>query len=157
MKVSRALVVASIVLGTVLIVGGLIRPSHAQNAAGDDLYQPARALVDQAVAKVRAGDVVAAFDVLAPAWPIPNNEIDAVKDQTQRQRRMIGQRFGKPLGIDFVRRETAGDRLVQFIFIERFENHAIAWYFILYRPDDQWQVDMVFWNDQVSKLFPTHQ
>lgn len=109
----------------------------------------ARALADQALELVVAGDFDSAFGVLKPHWPLPQSEIDMLVMQTVKQRGMAESRFGKSLGYELVKSERISESLLRLTYLEIVENTPIRWRFLFYRPDDVWQVNAVLWDDQV--------
>lgn len=38
--------------------------------------------------------------------------------------------------------------------LQKFQNHAIRWVFVLYKPQKRWMINGVFFDDQLKELFP---
>lgn len=103
----------------------------------DDLRDVTR----QAMGHVLTGDFGAVFDTMAPHWPLPENELAMLSVQTLTQRNMLGQRFGKTVGVDLASEQLVGDTIMRITYIEKFEVHLIRWVFTFYKPGDEWLVN----------------
>jgi hypothetical protein len=99
------------------------------------------------------GDPKKSMETLKPFWPIPSEEVDNIAYQSETQLKMVSSRFGKTLGADFIRTQTAGTSFVQHTFIAKFEKHAVRFICVFYKPRDEWYVNTVTWDDKTSQLF----
>jgi hypothetical protein len=93
------------------------------------------------------------FTVLKKYWPLPESEIENLINQTEMQWTMVDQRFGKPISVEFVREEKIASSFIKYLFIQKFENHAIRWEIIFYKPKRQWKVNNIKWDDDIKQLF----
>lgn len=134
-----------IILATFLVVSHL----HAEVAN----LEEARKLSDQIMRSISAGDYKAAFDAAAPHWPMPKEEIDAVRSKTDEQLSMVSRRFGALVGTEFIKAQTAGESLARYIYIQKFRNHATRWMILFYRSDKTWLINIIVWDDQLHNLF----
>jgi hypothetical protein len=125
------------------------------SAGAAPLTTPAdtRALADAFMKLVAAGKVDDAFELVRPQWPIPQNEINTVKDKTGQQRKMVETRFGDILGSAFIREEKVSDFIVRYTYVEKRDVHLIRWLITFYRPLDTWKVNAIKWDDDISALF----
>lgn len=113
----------------------------------------ARNLADQAVALFRQEKIVEGYDTLKPYWPLPGVEIDNLANQTNTQWPMVKQRFGTSIGTEFVSESRAGESLARFVFLQKFQHHALRWVFTFYKPQDQWIINAVSFDDHLANLF----
>jgi hypothetical protein len=42
---------------------------------------------------------------------------------------------------------------MEVLYIQTFENHGLRWQFIFYKPRNEWLLDNIQWDDQISLLF----
>ncbi len=113
----------------------------------------AREVTDKAVALFQNEMIVEGYNVLKPYWPLQTIEIDSLANQTGTQWPMIKQRFGTSIATEFVKEMHAGKSLARFVYMQKFQNHAIRWVFTFYRPRDKWIVNGVSFDDRLELLF----
>jgi len=114
----------------------------------------ARRMAEQAVGLFSEEKFVEGYDLLKPYWPLPAAEVDNMANQTLQQWPVIKARFGASLGVEFVSQTDVGNSLSQVIILQKFQNHAIRWVFVLYKPQKRWMINGVFFDDQLKELFP---
>ena len=90
---------------------------------------------------------------LRPYSIIPESEFNIQFSQLDMQMPMITQRFGKAIGYDFIEIKEAGNALMQYVYIQKFEKHAMVWRFIFYKPQDTWLLNTWYFDDKVQGLF----
>ena len=73
--------------------------------------------------------------------------------QTITQRSTLGQRFGLTMGIHLASEQIVGDSMMRITYIEKLEFHLIRWVFTFYKPDDEWMVNAIVWDDDIDALF----
>jgi len=134
------------VAGTVLLAG------FAQAASLANITD-ARALADSTMALVVAEKIDDAFALLKPHWPLPGNEIDTLVLKTIQQRNVMEPRFGKSLGYVFVREDRIADVAVRYTYLEKRERTALRWRFDFYKPDNEWVLNTIKWDDNFIELF----
>ena len=86
-------------------------------------------------------------------WPLPPVEIDGLANQINTQWSIVNQRFGEPTGIEFIREERLGKSFVKYYYLHKFENHAIYWKFVFYKPVDKWKINSIVFEDNLDFLF----
>ena len=124
-------------------------PATAQTL---DTLDDVREITRQAMENVIAGDYGEVFAVMAPYWPLPENELAMLSMQTLTQRNLVGQRFGDTLGIALAGETMAGDSIFRRTYIEKLEVLIIRWVFTFYKPEDEWLVNAIFWDDDIDAL-----
>jgi hypothetical protein len=112
-----------------------------------------RKITDAAMELVRKGDIYNMFESLKANWPISTAEIDVARDKSINQRKMVDSRFGKSLGIQYIRTDIVGGTVVKILYIEKFQRHIIRWQFYLYKPENRWFLNTFVWDDKIQMLF----
>lgn len=112
-------------------------------------------LAQNVVSMVENGFVEEAFKQLKQNWPLAPGEVEDLMAHTLEQRKVVIERFGKSLGVEFIRTEEVGTSLVRHVFIEKFERHALRWQLSFYKPSDVWVVNSVYWDDKISEFYNT--
>lgn len=107
----------------------------------------------EVVSLVEQNQIESAFDLLKLHWPLSDSEVDNLMAHTKKQREIVKNRYGLPIGIEFIRTEKIGKSMIRHTFIEKFENHALQWQLSFYKPKDQWVVNSVYWDDKISELY----
>lgn len=136
---------------TILILSLLL--PFVSFGAGMQSVSETRALSDQASLLFKDEKFTEGFALLKPNWPLPAVEIDGLINQINIQWPIVRQRFGTAVGIEFAKEETIGSSFVRYTYIHKFQNHAIKWVFIFYKPKDVWLVNAVSFDDQYQTLF----
>ncbi|MDF9440831.1 MAG: hypothetical protein ABS96_20195 [Lysobacteraceae bacterium SCN 69-123] len=98
----------------------------------------------------------AAFAVLKPYWPMDPAEIDGLASKASLQWQVIEARFGKPLGYELVSTERIGQSFVRYVYLQKFEKHALRWRVSFYRPRDAWITNQFAFDDQFESLYVEH-
>jgi hypothetical protein len=94
-----------------------------------------------------------AFNSAKPYWPIPSVEIDGIVNKINQQWPIISQRFGKPMGVEYIRKETIGKSFIRYYYLHKFTNHAIYWQLDYYKANKNWKLDKVLFKDDLDVLF----
>lgn len=113
----------------------------------------AKALVEDCLKRMVAGDYKGGFDLLKPYWAVPSNEVDTLIIQTMSTRSLVKDRFGKSLGYEFIAQKRAGKSFLQIVAIEKLERTAIRYSVIFYMAKDSWVLQNFTWDDKVGLLF----
>ena len=138
-----------------LVIAILFACLWAPSALGQtlDSLDDVRALTQRSMDHVLAGKVDDVFIELLPHRPLPENELSMLRMQTLTQRNLVGERFGDSIGIVRVNERIIADSTVRITFIEKFERHVVRWVFTYYKPEDQWLVNSIVWDDDIDALF----
>ncbi|MGE3317701.1 MAG: hypothetical protein AB7I18_00225 [Candidatus Berkiella sp.] len=112
-------------------------------------------VAENVISQIEQGKEEAAFTQLKVYWPLAPGEIDDMLAHTKEQRKIVKERFGQPLSVEFIRTEEVGNSLVRHTFIEKFERHALRWQLSFYKPSDHWIVNTIYWDDKVSEVYST--
>lgn len=136
-----------------LIIALSIFATHSTYAKSLSSLDQTKDLVEEATDLFGQNKIKEGILVLKEYWPIPEAEITNLINQTEMQWKMVSTRFGEPIEVEFVREEKINDTLVQYIYLQKFENHAVRWLIMFYKPRDTWKVNNVTWDDQIKLLF----
>ena len=113
-----------------------------------------RKVTDQIMDRVGRGDVEAGLKLLKPRTIIPEAEFDAMVGQAKLQLPMMVPRFGENLGYEFLREDRAGESLIRYVYIQKFDKHAMRWLFYIYRGKGGWVVNTFQFDDKLPSVFP---
>jgi len=112
-------------------------------------------IAENIISQIEQGKVDEAFTQLKIYWPLAPGEIDDLLAHTKEQRKLVKERFGQALSVEFIRTEEVGTSLVRHTFIEKFERHALRWQLSFYKPSNHWIVNTIYWDDKVSDVYST--
>ncbi len=134
-----------------LVLGALGPVVHATEV----LKGPAEArqLGDRIMARVGAGDVDTALSMMRPYLVIPEVELEALRNQIKIQMPVASQRFGDAIGQEFIKEERVGESLLRLVYLQRYQRHAMRWYFVFYRNDDGWVLNTFRFDDGIQNMF----
>lgn len=112
----------------------------------------AKALCANSAALFARNKINSAFDVVKPYWPWDAQELTAVAEQGKAQLAGLEQRFGKALVAEYIGQRTAGDSLVEFAYLIKFEKHALRYLCTFYKPRELWKLNAITWDDDLQSL-----
>lgn len=111
------------------------------------------ALSDRIMQFIVAGKPAEGFDLALPHALVTKAQMDDFSKQVKTHQDTWGTRFGKSTGYELLRNDTMGDSLVRTIFLHRFDEHAIVWYFVWYRGTQGWVLSRFVFVEDSTKLF----
>ncbi|RRD67535.1 hypothetical protein EII19_05365 [Comamonadaceae bacterium OH2310_COT-174] len=117
-----------------------------------DKLQHTRVLCDAALQRMSQMQIAAAFELLAPHWPLPERELAQLAAETEGQFRQLLAGGGKILGHEWVRSRQGGKSVVQHLYLLKLQHHGLRVACTFYKPQAQWQVHTVFWDEQLESL-----
>jgi len=121
--------------------------------AGLATVEDTKKLSNKAASLLGQEKIVEGFSSFKPYWPLPPVEIDGLINQTNIQWPMVRQRFGKSVGVELVKEYKLGTSFIRYVYLHKFERHAIKWIFTFYKPKDVWVVNAVSFDDKIDVLF----
>ena len=113
----------------------------------------AKELTNKIMTKISSGDTNGGFNLTKPYVPISGTEVDSAALQTKAQLEQFGQRFGKPIGFEFIDLKKIGDSSLRIRYLAKMENNALPWIFIFYKGANGWTLNDFRWVDKISSLF----
>lgn len=110
----------------------------------------AKAFSDSVMKEVATGNLKGGFDQIGAVYTvIPKVELDALASQAMLQVPVMEARFGKSIGYEFISESRAGDSVLKYVYLQKFEKHAIVWQFVFYRPGQAWILNSFKYRDSV--------
>ena len=107
--------------------------------------------VEEFFTQVKAGKVGPAFDTLLAGSGIPAMKpqgVETLKTQTASGLPILG----KILGFEKLREETFGTSIVRLVYVLKSEKAPTIWEFYFYKPQKNWFLANVLFNDQFQLL-----
>lgn len=90
---------------------------------------------------------------LAPYWPLPEDELTDLSDQTVKSMGVVTERYGKMVSSTKIKSETISDFAVQETYIIQYEFHALRLIFTYYENGSGWIVNAFKWDDKFMEEF----
>jgi len=116
-----------------------------------------RRIVDQSMESLAKGQIKEGYSAMSQYSSLPSADMQVALEDILNQQPGILRRFGNRLGHQFLRSESAGDNLVRWTYLERFEKSAITWNFLGYRGKAGWMIAGVTWSGDLDQLFEAKQ
>lgn len=113
----------------------------------------AKKLCDKSSYQFGQGQIKESFNTLKQHWPLPEEEITNLIYKTESQLQMVGSRFGTVLGSDFINTKKVGNSFVKYTYVIKYQNHALRYMCIFYKPQNLWVLNSVLWDDETKQLF----
>jgi hypothetical protein len=108
-------------------------------------------MADDFLTTIEKGQVSQAYDNLLKGSSILKNKPDAVA-KLEKQTRAALRPYGKILGFDLIKDEKFGSSIVHLVYVLKSEKHFTSWEFYFYKPESEWLVSHVGFNDRFSLL-----
>ncbi|MBD9470206.1 DUF2059 domain-containing protein [Pseudoxanthomonas sp. PXM01] len=132
-------------------------PASDERVAGTAKTLPsadaAVALSDRIMQHIVAGTATEGFDLALPYALATKAQMGAFIEQLSTHQSTWGKRFGKSTGYELLRNDTVGDSMLRSVFLHRFDEHAIVWYFIWYRGTKGWVMSRFVFLEDSATLF----
>lgn len=114
-----------------------------KNGVGSNDLKP---VCENFIGQLSRGDKDA-FNLLWKNMAAPEEARSAIDAQRQAaELRYAEEKLGKYLGCELVQEKTSGTSLRKYIYLGKYEKHAIQWTVILYRPNDEWKILSFVWT-----------
>jgi len=110
-------------------------------------------LSDKFMSIIDDGDIEKALEFVTPYWPIPKHEIDGMAYKMNSQMPKIKERFGDSIETIHIKNMIISDSFYKRIYLQKFTNHALVWYISFYRPDDNWRINTLTFDDRIDRLY----
>ncbi|KAF1723097.1 DUF2059 domain-containing protein [Pseudoxanthomonas wuyuanensis] len=111
------------------------------------------ALSDRIMQDVAAGRVAEGFELGFPHVVVTREQLDTFVVQVTKQQDSWDDRFGKSIGYELLRNDTVGDSMIRAVFLHRFDQHAIVWWFLWYRGSQGWVLSRFAFVEDSTTLF----
>jgi hypothetical protein len=113
----------------------------------------AKSLAEDIMQDVGSNKMKEGLEKLRPYIVFPTAEFDVQMNSIDMQMPIISQRFGNARCFDFIAKETLGDSLVQYSYLQKFDKHVMIWRFIFYKSGNEWLLNTFYFDDNVKSLF----
>lgn len=123
------------------------------HAATYEDVDSAKKHTSQIMNKVASGRLEEGLRLMKPYLIVPEAEFESMVGQATLQLPAITQRFGKSLGMEFIRQTNVGESFVQLVYVSKYEKHAMRWLFYLYKTEDGWVINTFNFDDKIQALF----
>ena len=110
-----------------------------------------RSIAEAFLAGLQRGQTSASLDRLFSGSSIPKDKPQQV-DLLRRQLEAGLPAYGKVLGFELVREEKFGTSIVRLVYLLKSEKHATVWEFHFYKPQANWFLANLNFNDQFNGL-----
>ena len=135
----------------VFVLAGMIASSIVSLAFAKEPSE----FVEEFFNYVKQGKVSQGYDILLAGSGIPAMKpqaVDMLKTQTASGLPM----YGKILGIEKIREEKFGISVVRLVYILKSEKAPTVWEFYFYKPQANWFLGNILFNDQFQLLEGKH-
>ena len=113
-----------------------------------------QAVLDRVVGKLKVNDLDGVFAEYRKHAIINNQEGCRLLELNVRNARFTAlQSFGESAGVELVSRHAAGDSLLRFVYLEKFEQGAFVWTFTAYRARDEWRFLAINFTNDLDTVF----
>jgi ABC-type transport system substrate-binding protein len=138
MKRLREVIIAALVVGVVLFCCAF---------GSKDSYSKS---VEKFMAALQKGEIDAAYDGLLthPGWAAQQQQVAALKEQTQKALTI----YGQLLGYEFVKEQKYGKSLVRLVYVMKSEQKPLTWEFYFYKANSDWEMVNFNFNDKYDLL-----
>lgn len=123
------------------------------NAQGVQSVAEVRKITDDVMSKVGKGELEAGLRTFKSLTIIPEAEFEAMLGQAITQLPIAASRFGPVAGSEFLREDRIGESLARFVYIQKFDKHALRWIFYLYKGKSGWVINTFRFDDKWPELF----
>ena len=132
---------------------GLLTSSLIAYGQGLPTIADVKKVTDEVMVKVGKGDLEGGLKTFKLLTIIPEAEFDAMVGQAAMQAPSMTARFGPAIGYEFIREDRMGESLARYVYIQRFEKHAMRWIFYLYRGKSGWVINTFRFDDKWHEMF----
>lgn len=108
---------------------------------------------EAAMKLIKKGDMDQFVGNLKQIWKMPEKEMNNAMGKLVAQKKQTEGEYGKTLDVQYVDTQVVADTLIKINYIQKFENAAMRWTFIYYKPATEWYLNTFVWDDQVPALF----
>jgi hypothetical protein len=108
---------------------------------------------DKIIEMVAKGEIKKAINTTKPYATISEAEIQAAIQNSETQRIQLAERYGTPIGFEFIGQKKVGQSLIRIIYLEKLEKQAIIWAFYFYKAKSGWVINSFVWDDQINLIY----
>ena len=112
-----------------------------------------RALAEKFMSSLQTGEINESFKIIRSYMPIPDLEFANMTAKTEENLLYIEPRFGKLLGYELLKEDTIKEYMIRYIYVQKYEQHLLRWFFIFYKAQEEWLINVFYWDDKAQDLF----
>lgn len=86
-------------------------------------------------------------------WPLPENELDDIKEKTIKYMNMLKDRYGDPIAVTKIKEQKIAEIAVREVYFIQYRYTAIRLIFTYYKNDKGWILNAFKWDDSFSQEF----
>lgn len=146
----KTAIACALISGFTLVVTGLLRLR-----ADDEPAIPAPAqLVAKMIERLRTKNVEGLFTIAKEQLIHDKSGFDEIIRYYEAAQSSVKARHGESLGeVELISKDVIGNSFNRFIYLERFERHAIVWRFDYYRGRNGWGLTQLTFDDKTADLY----
>lgn len=122
-------------------------------SAEDNAINDTKNLSENVMKNILKNDINSGVDLLRPHWGIEKIYIDKFLEESKKQLPNLSKKYGKDVGIEFIKTETIGKSFIRHTFLYKFEKHAVKWTFTFYISKDKWEVNNLNFDENLEPLY----
>lgn len=138
---------------TTIIFSLLFTFSFAQNLKVLKTVEETAKLSEEVAKLFKDQKHAEAFDLLSTYWPLPQNEIDGLEQQTLKYMNILSERFGKIQKYVKVKSENIQNVTTQEVYFICYDKSAIRLIFTYYKTEAGWILNRFKWDDSFTDEF----
>ncbi len=115
--------------------------------------EEARDLSKRATELFFQGEIDAAVDLVTPYWPIPDQDIDAFRQQTKQSMPVVAQRYGTPFKYLKIKEQSIDFVAFKEVYLIQYEITSIRVIFTYYEGPNGLILNGFKWDDNMSLEF----
>jgi hypothetical protein len=112
-----------------------------------------RPFTDKIMEMILKGELKKAFNTIKPYIVTSEAELQAAAQNSETQRVQLAEKYGAPIGYEFIGQKKVGESLIRIIYIEKLEKQALIWAFYFYKSKNGWVINSFVWDDQMSLIY----
>ncbi len=112
-----------------------------------------RRMTDEVAQLFLKNEIGQAFETMKTYWPMPEVELSSLETQTVKLMTLLKARIGDPVDYVFLREKRLKDVAVQYVYLLRYEKHALRLRFYFYNNGQYWMLNTFKWDDMFTNEF----
>jgi hypothetical protein len=107
---------------------------------------------NQFVELLSKGEYDKAFSMVKLFWHFPKEEMEQLQRTTEEQLPLLKERYGNVIDHEYVDTKHAGQSIVRYVYIIRYERHLLRVRLTYYRGKKGWTVNSIKWDDDIDGI-----
>jgi len=94
-----------------------------------------------------------AFEIIKPYFPVPAQMFKDIMEKSSQQLPTVKNKLGNSLGYGLVKEQKVGGLFIRYIYVQKFELSILRWQFTFYKPDKEWIISGLTFDDKQDSVF----